>query len=604
MFDIKKVDIKELLKWINSGKLQLPEFQRDFVWPDLESKRLIASVANNFPVGALLTLETGGTVAFHPRLLEGAPRSKTAAQYLLLDGQQRMTSLFMAMYTDSPVLTQSGSSKIKKRFYFIDIEMAMDPTKSFEDFIISVPENKRMRSYKEVSPGPNLSDEGAQFEWHLFPLNRIFKFSKWYAKYTAYWKAKEEEHHIERLDQFQDSIIEVISRYEMPIIEISKDSTREAICLVFEKVNVGGTKLGAFELLTAIYAAEKFRLRDRWFGNEERSIVGKCVEITGPKRLDVMSKVKPIEFLQTCAFIHTYKEREIQVRKGVADRKLPKVSCTRPTILGLSCSDYKKCEGKALEGFLEAGRFLSDREITLSSNMPYPVLIVGLAATFALLKKAKRDAPGKKKIAQWFWTAAFSQLLKSASDSRLARDIPDLIGWIESDAAAPSTVNEGQFYAGTLDQLKDRTKDVFKAVYALLLQQGCRDFINGDKVTTMNHADEAVDVHHIFPKAWCQKMGFKLSEYDSIVNKTPLSATTNRKISGSAPSVYLKQIETDHTMNSSDLDEILKSHLIDPSHLRSDNFKGFLNDRKNALCKIIEEAMGKGVLMADAPGED
>ena len=602
MFGIEKVDIRELLRRIDEGELQLPDFQRDYVWSDLDSRKLIASVANNFPVGALLMLETGGAVDFKARPLEGASTGLGSVNNLLLDGQQRMTSLFMAIYTDSPVRTKSSGGKETKKFYFIDIELALTQNRRFEEFIISVPENKVHRSKKNGATKIDLSTATEQFKHHLFPLNRVFQFTDWYSDYLAYWKLEKEDWK-HRIRCFETKVVDIISRYQMPIITLDKNNSREAICLVFEKVNVGGKKLDAFELLTAIYAAKNFRLRESWHGNSEKSIEGIRTKIRGVNKLEVMSHVKPIEFLQTCSLIHTCSKRELEVKKGVEDKYLPKVSFTRPTILELSCADYQVCEKKALAGFLETGRFLSERGILLHSNMPYPVLIVGLSAAFALLKKKERDATANEKFAKWFWISALSEVLMSGSDSRLARDIPDLVRWVRDDISKPSTVTQEQFYEGKLDVLKDRKKDTFKAVYALLLQHECRDFIKGVKVSTMTHVADAVDVHHIFPKKWCDEQKIDPSEYDTIVNKTPLSATTNREISGDAPSVYLKKIEDDHGITSAKLDEFLKSHLIDPIHLRNDDFKQFLVSRRKSFREMIQDAMGKNVLTGSDPDD-
>jgi uncharacterized protein with ParB-like and HNH nuclease domain len=90
MFDTTKED---LLRKLNEGKLPLPDFQRDYVWGDEDVRSLIASIAKGFPVGSLLTLETGGAVEFKPRLLVGVPAKDINPLELLLDGQQRMTSL-------------------------------------------------------------------------------------------------------------------------------------------------------------------------------------------------------------------------------------------------------------------------------------------------------------------------------------------------------------------------------------------------------------------------------------------------------------------------------------------------------------------------------
>jgi len=72
-FKTNPVSLKELLEDCHSGKLQLPDFQRSWVWDEERIKSLIASISRAFPVGALMSLETGGPVEFKPRTVEGAP---------------------------------------------------------------------------------------------------------------------------------------------------------------------------------------------------------------------------------------------------------------------------------------------------------------------------------------------------------------------------------------------------------------------------------------------------------------------------------------------------------------------------------------------------
>src|SRR5258708_28477671 len=95
-FQTNPIDLNKLLDDCEDGIIQLPDFQRSWVWDEDRIRSLIASVSRAFPIGALMTLETGGEVDFKPRPIEGAPASANDArpQSPLLDGQQRMTSLY------------------------------------------------------------------------------------------------------------------------------------------------------------------------------------------------------------------------------------------------------------------------------------------------------------------------------------------------------------------------------------------------------------------------------------------------------------------------------------------------------------------------------
>ncbi|PCJ04178.1 MAG: hypothetical protein COB16_19475 [Rhodobacteraceae bacterium] len=129
------------------------------------------------------------------------------------------------------------------------------------------------------------------------------------------------------------------------------------------------------------------------------------------------------------------------------------------------------------------------------------------------------------------------------------------------------------------------------------MQKGARDFRSGQEFGHANFFDEAVDIHHIFPKKWCVDNGKDPKEYDSIVNKSPLSSRTNRIIGGVAPSIYLKSLEEgSHEFQSvpvNDLNRYLQTHAADPDHLRDDNYEAFLKARQKTLLSLIENAMKK-----------
>jgi len=135
------------------------------------------------------------------------------------------------------------------------------------------------------------------------------------------------------------------------------------------------------------------------------------------------------------------------------------------------------------------------------------------------------------------------------------------------------------------------------------MRHGCQDFISGKGFELMTFYNDKVDVHHVFPQAWCKREGIDKKIFDSIVNKTPLSKKSNILVSGDAPSVYLKRIEVKQGLTSSRLDDILRTHLIEPDFLRSDDFKGFFDDRLKKLSTLISGALGKPVIESDRTNE-
>jgi len=108
-----------------------------------------------------------------------------------------------------------------------------------------------------------------------------------------------------------------------------------------------------------------------------------------------------------------------------------------------------------------------------------------------------------------------------------------------------------------------RVSAAYKGVNALLMHEGAKDFRSGQAFSQTIFFDENVDIHHIFPQEWCKKQGIDRNVYDSIINKTPLAARTNRIIGGVAPSVYVSRIERENTeLAPAALAERLRSHLL------------------------------------------
>lgn len=604
MFETIREDLKDILRNVDDGKLQLPDFQRDYVWGDDDVQSLIASIAKGYPVGALLTLKSGGEVAFKPRTLAGVETVNANPEELLLDGQQRMTSLFQAMYCKKPIRTRTQKKTEVDRFYYLDIVKAVSDAANIEDAIVGVPADRILRTNFGRDVQLDLSKPEYEFEHDMFPLNQVFNHTDWYFNWRGHWKTRNPD----RFDletMFFKGIVENIQYYKMPIIRLDKKNTREAICLVFEKVNVGGKKLDAFELVTAIYAASSFDLREDWngpTGHPDRGRRGRMFDRNNPRR--VLKDIESTDFLQACTLLYTRQKRMEKAASGVKDSDLPQISCKREAVLGLPLAAYRAHADAVESGFVEAAGFLNELKIILSKDVPYPPQITTLASTLSVLGDAGQTATARDKLAQWFWAVSLGEQYGSSTESKLARDVPELVAWIMDNGAKPRSVEEAIFQQDRLYSLRSRLSAAYKAVHALLMRHGCQDFISGKGFELMSFYNDKVDVHHIFPQAWCKKAGISPKVFDAIVNKTPLSKKSNILISGDAPSIYLKRIEAKHGLSSARLDEILRTHLIEPDFLRCDDFQGFCDDRLRALSTLISGAFGKAVVESHGSNEE
>jgi hypothetical protein len=134
------------------------------------------------------------------------------------------------------------------------------------------------------------------------------------------------------------------------------------------------------------------------------------------------------------------------------------------------------------------------------------------------------------------------------------------------------------------------------------MRSGALDFMSGDPMDHATFFNLDIDIHHLFPQAYCQKQGYKKALWNSVVNKTPLSGRSNRSIGGREPSVYLRTLVSKGSISEDRLDGILASHQLDPALLRSNDFHGFIRDRAIRLLDMIEAATGRKVQGRD--GED
>lgn len=565
--------ISELMISINKGAIQLPDFQRGWVWEDGRIKALIASITNNYPVGAAMFLEYGNdNIRFKYRVIEGVTATDVIPTELILDGQQRLTSIYSSLYSRNAVHTRTDKGKKIFRYYYIDIKKACDPNCDRVDAIFSVPETRIITSNFGRDIELDLSDRTKEFENKMFPLNLILDFPEgqnWQNEYYAFYNYNQEI--IKEFTEFNKKIIMQTLQYKIPVISLGKDTPKEAVCQVFENVNTGGVSLTVFELVTAIFAMDDFELRKDW---EER----KAKYFDG----DLLSCITATDFLTACTLLSTYK-------KGGT------VSCKKKDVLNLSLKDYNNFADALSEGFVEAEKILQEERVFSNKDLPYSTQLIPLAALCTLLSNGNRIKVTniKNKIRQWYWCGVFGELYGGANETRYVNDVVGVMNWIENNGNVPKTIQESYFNPTRLLTLQSRQSAAYKGIMALILKNHCKDFISGREMDFTVYKSENIDIHHIFPRSYCEKNNLSKEKWNSVVNKTPISYSTNREIGGVAPSEYLKKIEEKGQVNYNSLNDYLQTHLIDVSAARSNDFEKHIVLRAKLLLDAIEKATGK-----------
>lgn len=272
-------------------------------------------------------------------------------------------------------------------------------------------------------------------------------------------------------------------------------------------------------------------------------------------------------------------------------------------MLVLSLEDYRRYAPDVVAGFKAAAKFLRQQFVFDTRFLPYGTQLIPLAAIFALAGKDSETAGAQEKLARWYWCGVFGELYGGTTETRFNLDLPDVVDWIHGSTHEPRTVTQAQFAASRLLTLRTRQSAAYKGIYALLLKAGAADWRTGEKAEVNVYFDEAMDIHHIFPQVWCQKNGYERSVYNSIVNKAPLTARTNRIIGGHAPSEYLQRLAKAAETSPEGVEQRIRTHLADPGLMRADDFDVFFEERRKVLQGHIAAAMGKPVVDDHIPGQ-
>lgn len=555
--------LKELLLEAHNRTTVLPDFQRDFVWEPGATQELIVSIANNYPAGSILRVRDAKRV-FAAREFEGAePIGKVPHTFLVLDGQQRLTSLYQAFYG------------LGEHRYYIDLRKLMD-NGDFEEAIFHVRSTTRWAK--------SLEDFEVQARDLTLPLS-VLKggaggFSTWTKKVARRLDGSKRIELEDSLDVVEERWIRVMDDYHFPVVTLSDATEPDALCTIFETLNRTGVKLSVFELLTARFWPKNINLRALW---------------------DTALADHPI--------IADFEVDPYYVLQGIslAGRKSP--SCKRNDVLNMAASDIETWWLPVVDGLAEGLKLLRDDCKVLQPKwLPYQTMLPPLAAVIARVGEAKGPEAGarRERLKQWFWCAVFGQVYESAPNSKAAKDVTEVVPWL-TGAAAPETVASFQFDPRALRDVTPRQRSIYRGAICLVLD-GARDFHTRKPITSSLISVEGIDDHHIFPAAYLEKNGVTLARTrDCVLNRTLIDRKTNQVISARAPSDYLGEIKK---TSGFPFDSLMASHGLSAELLFKDDFEGFLEFRQEYLWARIKEVTNiktatdlEDVSLSDAPAE-
>jgi hypothetical protein len=589
-FQTPQYKLAKLLEQAGDGTVQLPDFQRGYKWDEERIRSLLVTVALGHPLGVLMLLQAGNDqVRFKPKPIQGTPSEAADASpdLLLLDGQQRLTSLYQSLTGSGVVDTEDTRKKQVQRRFYIDIEKALEDPARRDEAVVAVSGDGIERTTFGKDIRLDVSTPDKERAYGYFPFRLLYDSTgllDWLWKFPAASTNGDAAARTALIQRFQAEIITPMQSYEIPAIELDKATTKGAVATVFEKVNTGGLPLNVFELLTATFAGDAayyaehgddFRLNDDWQLAEQ-------VLAANP----VLGGLRNTDFLQAVALLSTAHGTSF-------------TSARKEEVLRLELKHYLAWAKRVREALLWVAQFLHDEQIHRARDIPYPTQLVPLAVIRVILGEDADVYGVRDRIRQWFWCGILGELYGGATETRFARDVDQVPTWAiqatnnESGAQVPVTVSGATFAESRLLSLRTRQSAAYKGLHALLMSTGSMDW---KFRKTFDHTQVValdVDIHHIFPKKWCDENGIDHALRESIVNKTPLAAKTNRLVGGASPALYMPKLEAAAGIGQDQLDVIVGAHLIDTKALRAADFDSFFLARRRAVLELVEQAMGK-----------
>ncbi|WP_159046933.1 GmrSD restriction endonuclease domain-containing protein [Streptomyces sp. XY66] len=553
-----------LVMAIEGGTIALPDFQRSFVWEPKRTVELLKSIISRYPAGTLLTWEQNDNLTFGYRLFDGVPDSGRQPSRLVLDGQQRLTSIYQA-------LTGTGDHKFFIRLRpFIDWESgtlkSLDEVE-LDDAIFSHDSRARSR----VDP----NDPEWQIANATFPVSEYGRLRPWFKKLARNINGEDRDaaDELEELfNQFRDAYLQPLESYAFPVVDLPASTPLVAVCNIFETLNRSGKELTPFDLLTAKFYPLDVHMRDLWAEAQAR------YPLISEFNVDSYSLLQAVS---------------LRARK----------SAQRADVLNkLTAPDVQKHWEVTVAGMSDALDFLKRQCGAVSSSwLPYGMILVPLAAVFAdtinLRSTAKSEVMDK--LRRYYWCSVFSENYDQGANSQAGADYRALREWLftEGGEDLPEAVKNFSLTDSDLLLARSNRKALFRGVMTLLIQSGAKDFSSAQAIS--NIGDASLEAIRVFPKRFIDPGApgsDDLRDSELILNRILVDKDTKRAIRDRPLVDFIGEQEYGTQRK---FEEVAESHLIETgelSGLLEKDYELFVRERLTLLIDLIESATARSLV--------
>ena len=539
------MSLEQLIPRLRDGRFEIPDFQREFEWEPKAIDDLMRSIFRDYYIGSMLLWKGEGNFdSLSCERLSGYKGERHDREHIVLDGQQRLSAIYYAFFAP-----EEPAPKRKSRgFHFIRIDRFMK-----EDYHSAF-------SYRLSQKIPfELPQE--QFANHYFPLSTLGSgtMDEWFQGHKEYWMQRkgQEAGNIRDSDQydqdlrygeeFQEIIRDIWRHYKISYTELGGEIGVDKVCDIFTKINSTGVKLDIFDLLNAMLKPKGVLLKKLW--RDARP------DLESPifRRMNIyVLQVMSILCQGDCSpkylpFLVPKQHRRIRNEDGSFDHK----------VYIEDSDDFMSHWEKAINAIKDARDLLSrEYGAIVPKFIPYPAILPVFAAlnltASTLPANTRRDA--FIKVKRWYWASVFTRRYAQAVETTAARDYREVCAWLEG-GPMPDVITQ------SVDDLRlhDFTQQgaaIYNGVINLIVLKGAKDWYTGKDPNPKD-----IDDHHIVPKSWGKKHLDAEKEIDTILNRTPLSSDTNRKVIGSSlPHEYLPDLIARY--GAQEVRDIFESHLI------------------------------------------
>ena len=537
-FEYQPRRIDELLQDVREGRVALPEFQRGFVWKPKDVADLLRTIARRWPAGSFLLLENAAAeLPFRP--IARAPAA-AQPQWLLLDGQQRMTSIYQALTNNADEVYFIDAGKLREDADFDDDHLKYLKKEKFAKEYPSIQAQAEAR----ITSVTVLKDEAVFFEW----LDHIPR--------------EERSHYLQLRREHLPGFI----HYEIPMIRLTRDVPLAAVAKVFETLNRTGLKLGTFDLMVAKLYPHNFKLREEWAEVETSFPVFKQFGVSG---VDLLKLIALREYL----------------RQSAGDGPVRVKGIREGDVLQLSPSVVIAEWYAAIDGLQKALDFLRDhcgvvREILIPSH----TMLLPLAD--ALLHDAARKPDAPRRLATWFWASSFLQTYAQGANTQAVADARALRAWHADSRAVPAVVSNfsTRMDDSALLDSRRRNEILVAAIACLLISRDARDWKLNQR---LKDVPDDVEIHHVFPDHFVESREWgdppQKEDPHRVVNLTPLSGSTNAALRNDAPSTVLRSRDIQRST--------LDSHKVPLDAFERDDYRTFSEKRQALLLDLMREVV-------------